>query len=194
MQLIDELSMIYTTCIMWHASFSYGKSRLYSVLLAVALLNLALFFTGYYHYIKDPTFHQNAYAILTIIVLLRSMYMMEFQLRPSLRPKMNANVGKFTMKESERNGSIAGETNGSYPARSDKGSFIEVSIARTRRESNRDQRILRDMWIMILYGLVMFLGGFTIWSMDTKYCSTLRSWRREIGLPWGIFLEGHGWW
>ena len=194
MQLIDELSMIYTTCIMWHASFSYGKSRLYSVLLAVALLNLALFFTGYYHYIKDPTFHQNAYAILTIIVLLRSMYMMEYQLRPSLRSKMNANVGKFTMKESEGNGSLAGETNGLNPARSDKGSSIEVPTARTRRESSRDQRILRHMWLMILYGLVMFLGGFTIWSMDTKYCSTLRSWRREIGLPWGIFLEGHGWW
>lgn len=179
---------------MWHASFSYGRSRLYSFLLAVALLILALFFTGYYHYIKDPTFHQNAYAILTIIVLLRSIYLMEFQLRPSLRSEMGASRNKLTTRETEGNGFVAEESNGPQSTHSSNSVSAEASTARTRRESDRDQRILRDMWLMILYGLVMFLGGFTIWSMDTKYCSTLRLWRREIGLPWGVFLEGHGWW
>lgn len=194
MQLVDELSMIYTTCIMWHASFSYGRSRLYSFLLAVALLILALFFTAYYHYIKDPTFHQNAYALLTIIVLLRSIYLMEFLLRPSLRSETGASRNKLTTRETEGNGLVAGESNGPQSAYSGNFGSAKASIARTRQESDRDQRILRDMWLMILYGLVMFLGGFTIWSMDTKYCSTLRLWRREIGLPWGVFLEGHGWW
>ena len=58
----------------------------------------------------------------------------------------------------------------------------------------RDERILRDMWWMIAVGLSVFLGGFGLWAVDNKYCSTLRSWRHKIGFPWGILLEGHGWW
>jgi len=47
---------------------------------------------------------------------------------------------------------------------------------------------------MIACGLGVFLGGFGIWTLDNVYCSTIRRWRHEIGLPWGILLEGHGWW
>jgi dihydroceramidase len=61
-------------------------------------------------------------------------------------------------------------------------------------DTKRDEQILRDMWWMIAVGLSVFLGGFGIWSLDNTYCSTLRRWRHEIGLPWGILLEGHGWW
>lgn len=38
------------------------------------------------------------------------------------------------------------------------------------------------------------MAGFAIWGIDNVACSTLRSWRRELGLPWGLFLEGHAWW
>lgn len=41
MQLVDELSMIYTTCLMMHASFSYSRSQIFSVALGVGLLSLA---------------------------------------------------------------------------------------------------------------------------------------------------------
>lgn len=41
MQLVDELSMIYTTCLMMHASFSYSRSQMFSVVLGVGLLSLA---------------------------------------------------------------------------------------------------------------------------------------------------------
>src|SRR5436305_14676097 len=85
MQLVDELSMIYTTCIMCYATFSYAKSALFSALLGVFLVFLAISITLYYHYLQDPEFHQNAYALLTTIVLVRSMYMMEVNIRPSLR-------------------------------------------------------------------------------------------------------------
>ena len=61
-------------------------------------------------------------------------------------------------------------------------------------EDRRDKKILGKMWVMIAFGLTSFLGGFFIWSLDNVYCSKLRVWRREIGLPWGILLEGHGWW
>jgi len=66
--------------------------------------------------------------------------------------------------------------------------------AEQRRRDERDIKILKTMWTMVAYGLSVFLGGFAIWSLDNKHCSSLRQARRELGLPWGILLEGHGWW
>lgn len=170
MQLVDELSMIYTTCLMCYATFSYAKSRWFSVVLAVGLVCLALFITLYYHYLQNPAFHQRAYAILTAIVLIRSMYMMECGLRPSL-------------KRSEEQHKL-----------SHRRSMTADEKLISRSKDRRDARILKLMWSMIAFGLSTFLGGFAIWSLDNRYCSTLRSWRRYLGLPWGIVLEGHGWW
>ncbi|KZF26295.1 alkaline phytoceramidase [Xylona heveae TC161] len=171
MQLVDELSMIYTTCLMCYATFSYAKTRLYAFILAIALVSLALFITLYYHYLQDPAFHQNAYAILTAVVLLRSMYVMEISIRPSLRRR------EANHKKEEIEGSLSRET-----------------IQEQDRKDRRDEVILKDMWTMIASGLSIFLGGFAIWTLDNEYCSSLRRWRRQIGLPWGILLEGHGWW
>ena len=170
MQLVDELSMIYTTCLMCYATFSYSRSKQFSVVLAVGLVALALFITFYYHYLQDPSFHQNAYAILTAVVLLRAMWMMEFGLRPSLRKKEEEHklMRKRSMNAQEK-------------------AILQV-------ENRRDQDVLRTMWTMVACGLSIFLGGFGIWNLDNRYCSTIRAWRREIGMPWGFFLEGHGWW
>ena len=67
MQLVDELSMIYTTCLMAYASFSYSRPTRVRLILAISLLSLAVFITLYYHYLQDPVFHQNAYALLTTV-------------------------------------------------------------------------------------------------------------------------------
>ncbi|KAF2833060.1 alkaline ceramidase-like protein [Ophiobolus disseminans] len=166
MQLVDELSMIYTTCLMNYATFSYGKSRLYSTLLAVGLISLAVFITGYYHYLQDPDFHQNAYAILTAIVLLRAMYVMEVNIRP-----------KFRSKEREA---------------ADPRPHGDAAVK--AREDQKDLKTLGLMWKMITFGLSIFLGGFLVWHLDNEHCSKLIKWRRAIGLPWGFALEGHGWW
>ncbi|KAI4097356.1 MAG: hypothetical protein LQ344_000455 [Seirophora lacunosa] len=170
MQLVDELSMIYTTCLMCYATFSYSRSRLYAFTLAMGLISLALFITLYYHYLQDPAFHQNAYALLTVTVVARSLYVMEFTLRPSLRNNEEA----FRLQH--RKSMTADQ--------------IEIS----RSDDRRNVRILNTMWLMIGVGLTSFLSGFGIWQLDNVYCSELRAWRREIGLPWGIVLEGHGWW
>jgi dihydroceramidase len=167
MQLVDELSMIYTTCLMNFATFSYGKSRLYSTVLAVGLVSLAVFITLYYHYLQDPTFHQNAYALLTAIVLFRAMYVMEVNIRPRFRSKARKAANP--------------RPHGGVKA-------VQES------EDVRDQEILTTMWKMIAFGLSIFLGGFAVWSLDNEYCSKLIQWRREIGMPWGFVLEGHGWW
>jgi len=45
MQLADELPMIYTTCIMGFAVFSYSTSRRSSILIGSALVALAILIT-----------------------------------------------------------------------------------------------------------------------------------------------------
>jgi dihydroceramidase len=166
MQLLDELSMIYTTCIIFYAIFSHGRSTLSSILLLLFTIVLAIFITAYYHYLQNPVFHQNMFALLTAIVVFRSIYAMETTFRSSLKPK-----------------------------RRPDGSLVLASVLEEEaRMDARDMVILRTMWKMIACGLSAVAGGFLIWNLDNEFCSTLRSWRREIGLPWGLFLEGHGWW
>src|SRR4051812_33695361 len=87
MQLVDELSMIYTTCILVYAVYSHGRSTQTALIIGVSVFALAAFITAYYHYLKNPVFHQNAFAALTASVVLRSMYTMEKILRPSRRSK-----------------------------------------------------------------------------------------------------------
>ncbi|KAF9895428.1 hypothetical protein FE257_000334 [Aspergillus nanangensis] len=171
MQLVDELSMIYTTCLMAYASFSYSRPNSVRIALAISLTSLAVFITLYYHYLQDPVFHQNAYALLTTVVVLRSMYTMEVTLRPRWRHST----------EEDR------------LARQKKGLPVP-SKERQHFENVRDTKIIKTMWFMVIYGLSLFLGGFAIWNLDNHFCSTIRVWRREVGLPWGIILEGHGWW
>ena len=163
--------MIYTTCLMFWATFAHNRTPRTQILLGIFSASLALSITLYYHYLQDPTFHQNAYAILTAIVVFRSFYVMEVNIRPYYRKRHQE---EERMRQSKM-----------------------VSEAKQSEESDRDDRdkvILRTMWIMILVGLSVFLGGFAIWTLDNVYCSRLRRWRHEIGLPWGILLEGHGWW
>lgn len=100
----------------------------------------------------------------------RSVYVMEFTLRPSLRK----NEENFKLQH--RKSMTADQE--------------EVS----RSDDRRNAQILTTMWLMIGVGLTTFLLGFGIWQLDNMFCSRLRSWRRDIGLPWGILLEGHGWW
>jgi dihydroceramidase len=168
MQLVDELSMIYTTCLMSYASLSYKRSGTFRVALAVSLISLSLFITLYYHYLQDPTFHQVAYAVLTVFVFFRSIYVMEVSLRTRFQSKQRRAAN------ARSNGSV--------------GSAVQ------RTEDSQDLDILREMWTMIGFGLSVFLGGFAVWQLDNIYCSTLRRWRHQVGLPWGVVLEGHGWW
>lgn len=100
------------------------------------------------------------------------MYMMEVNLRPSLRNHAANDTAETTTSGSS-----------SKPGQSGQGA-----------NDKRDKIILKEMWLMVAIGLSIFLGGFAIWGLDRIYCSNVRRWRRQIGLPWGILLEGHGWW
>lgn len=161
---------------MFFATFTHGKSSKYAMVLGVFLVSLAAFITGYYHYLQDPSFHQNMYALLTAIVLLRSMYVMEINIRPWWKAKE-----KLMKQGHHANGSMTHILS------------AEEEAEQLRKDA-RDVKILKTMWTMVAYGLSVFLGGFAIWTLDNQLCSSLRQLRREVGLPWGILLEGHGWW
>ncbi|EPE03254.1 alkaline phytoceramidase [Ophiostoma piceae UAMH 11346] len=88
MQLADELPMIYATCIIGHATFSYKTSRLVSALVGAGLTALAATITVVYYITKDPVFHQLSYGALTVGIVLQSMYTMEYQLRPVLKARV----------------------------------------------------------------------------------------------------------
>jgi dihydroceramidase len=92
------------------------------------------------------------------------MYVMEVNIRPSFREKY------ATVPQKEA------------------GSDVE-----RKANAQRDIKIIKEMWCLVAMGLSIFLGGFAIWNLDNIYCSSIRRWRHQIGLPWGILLEGHGW-
>lgn len=87
MQLADELPMIYATCIIGYATFSYARGRTFSLVVGVSLFSLALFITVVYYVTKDPVFHQVSYAALTSAIVFRAMYIMEYKLRPALQTR-----------------------------------------------------------------------------------------------------------
>lgn len=167
MQLVDELSMIYTTCLMTWATLEHNRPLPVKILAGIFVFGLAIFITVWYHIHQDPKFHQDAYALLTAFVLIRSMYIMETRMRPYFR--------KRQMQHEEM------QSSSSIPA--------DVK-AEEQRKDDRDRWILKQMWTQIGFGLAVFLGGFAIWNADNAFCSQLRVWRHEIGLPWGLLLEG----
>ena len=169
MQLLDELSMIYMACTAFYAMYSFDQTRTVRLFIFIFITSVAGFITGYYHYLKDPAFHQNMFALLAAVVIFKVIYEMEILLRPSRQ----ANPRK-----SQNNGSTA----------------VSMNDREQARIGKRDAAILNQMWRMAACGIVSLGLGFLIWNLDNIYCDVLRSWRRQVGLPWGIVLEGHGWW
>lgn len=159
MQLLDELSMIYLNSTTFYAVFSYGRNRTVRIVVLSFTIFFSVFVTLYYHYLKNPVFHQNAFAILTATVIFGIWYKMECLLRPSRRRKNPS-----------------------------------LSTQEQKKVDDRDLSMLHTMWALAICGVASVGLGFAVWNVDNIYCSTLRQWRREIGLPWGFVLEGHGWW
>ena len=46
----------------------------------------------------------------------------------------------------------------------------------------------------MLTRIVAFVIGYGLWQLDFRTCRILRNLRHEIGLPYGVLLEFHGWW
>lgn len=80
-QLMDELPMLYATCIafwgMFTANNTHPSSRSHDILLAIGIAVLAVAVTLTYLIVKDPTFHQVCYALLNFIVIGKSYYVIQ---------------------------------------------------------------------------------------------------------------------
>ncbi|EGU84710.1 hypothetical protein FOXB_04780 [Fusarium oxysporum f. sp. conglutinans Fo5176] len=119
---------------------------------------------AYYHYIQDPSFHQNTLSILFLATVFRSLYTMEAILRPTLSNKY-ANKSRST-------------------SLSDKEAlYSPIRI---------DQAIIREMRWIVAMGFITCAAGIAAWTLDNLRCGDFVQWRHRVGLPWGILLEGHG--
>ncbi|AOW04357.1 ceramidase [Yarrowia lipolytica] len=137
-QLLDELPMIYATCVPLYIVFSNKKSNHFKTLLGVGIAAGALLLTAIYLHNKNPTFHQAAYGILNFIV-----------------------IGK--------------------------------SVALTKAYIS-DQKTKNLFWRLLALGLFSFLFGYFLWNLDIHLCNQWIKIRREVGLPYGLVIEGHAWW
>lgn len=72
-QLLDELPMIYATCIPFWSVFSEFRTSRQSVLIAVAVAIGANTLTFIYLYLQDPTIHQVAYALLNFALIAKTI-------------------------------------------------------------------------------------------------------------------------
>lgn len=72
-QLLDELPMIYATCVPVWVVFSHGKSRAESVSVGIQIAAGALGLTAFYLKYRNPTIHQAAYGLLNAVVLFKSL-------------------------------------------------------------------------------------------------------------------------
>lgn len=70
-QLLDELPMIYATCIPFWSVFSEFKDRKGSLTVAIGIFTAANILTAIYLYFKDPTIHQAAYGLLNAGIILK---------------------------------------------------------------------------------------------------------------------------
>ena len=112
--------------------WSWDVSNAVAYLVYAGLIVIATAITVIYMHIKDPTFHQIAYALLTALVLLRSMYL------------LHTRVDNFEAR--------------------------------------------KNMWWTIVTGITTFLTGFLLWVIDNECCNSLRSLRRQVGIPFAFLL------
>lgn len=71
-QLLDELPMIYATCIPFWSVFSQFKSPRHSFLIGAGIFFAANLLTAIYLHFKNPTIHQVGYAVLNAGIIFQS--------------------------------------------------------------------------------------------------------------------------
>ena len=72
-QLLDELPMIYATCIPYWVVFSFGKSKINSIKVGIQITSAAVILTAVYLYYRNPTIHQTGYGFLNVVVVSKSL-------------------------------------------------------------------------------------------------------------------------
>lgn len=142
--------------------------------------------TGYYHYVQNPKFHQDTFAVLVLVALARMSYVSEIDIRPRNRDR-----GWVLIPwEKKVRGWFGDDSDGTH----EKVEKKVISEKEKARRDERDLKLLNVIWKCAGCGVVCCLFAFQLWTLDNRHCTTLLQWRHHLGLPWGILLEGHAWW
>lgn len=83
-QLLDELPMIYATCIPCWSAFSEFQLKRKSWYIGAIIFFASNLLTSIYLYLKDPTIHQTAYGLLNAIIVYKSMRLSQNAITKSL--------------------------------------------------------------------------------------------------------------
>lgn len=90
-QLLDELPMIYATCVPSQIVFTYGKSPRESLRVTLQIVAFAVTVTTVYLIYRNPLVHQVPYGLLTGIVMLKSVFLVNEHVHiVETRKQMNA--------------------------------------------------------------------------------------------------------
>jgi dihydroceramidase len=57
-----------------------------------------------------------------------------------------------------------------------------------------DAQVRKVLHRLQFTGIAVFVTGYLIWNLDIHLCGQWRILRRMVGMPYGFFIEGHGWW
>ena len=57
---------------------------------------------------------------------------------------------------------------------------------------DRNQR--KKIKALATFGALTAGFAYFLWNLDVHFCSTLTSWKRQLGWPWAALLELHGYW
>lgn len=75
---------------------------------------------------------------------------------------------------------------------------MSITVARRIRQIiglRIKEKIQRDkLRSLVTFATASSLLAFVIWNVDNLFCPTLTRWKHQIGWPWAILLEGHGYW
>jgi dihydroceramidase len=75
MQLLDELPMLYATCVLIYSAFESERNNIHGWKLPATLTCIALLISAIYVFVKSPLFHQWSYGLLTAVLVLRALYL-----------------------------------------------------------------------------------------------------------------------
>ena len=65
----------------------------------------------------------------------------------------------------------------------------KIIATRIKEKEHRDQ--IRSL---VTFATWMAMSAYGIWNIDVNFCPTLTRWKRNVGMPWGVLLELHGYW
>ncbi|ODV62541.1 ceramidase [Ascoidea rubescens DSM 1968] len=139
-QLLDELPMVYATCVPFWSLYSSNMTLRNRKWFAGTLVSVLVVLTLIYIELRNSIYQQVAYALLNVLVVYKSY--------------------QLTKK---------------------------VDRLKYQKQWNH---LYRSMMI----GVWTFNLGFLCWNLDNIYCDFFIELRRQVGLPYGMLIEGHGWW